>query len=94
MVGGNAQINNGVVLKTTDGGGAWVPKTSGSLKGLNAVYFKDNSTGFAVGLDGLALKTTNGGDTWTTPSVPASVSLNSVQFPESGDIGFIVGTTD
>jgi photosystem II stability/assembly factor-like uncharacterized protein len=91
VAGGNAQINNGVVLKTTDGGGTWVTKTSGSLNGLNAVYFKDNSTGFAVGLGGLVLKTTSGGDTWTTVSVPTSVALNSVQFPENGDVGFIVG---
>jgi len=91
VVGGNAQIDNGVVLKTTDGGGTWEPKTSGSLKGLNAVYFKDNSTGFAVGLEGMVLKTTDGGDNWATVSVPAPVSLNSVQFPENGDIGFIVG---
>jgi photosystem II stability/assembly factor-like uncharacterized protein len=80
-----------VAVKTTDGGGTWAPLTTGVTDPIYSIYFKDNSTGFAVGSAGLAIRTTDGGTTWTPMTVPgvSNDALNRVQFPENGQIGYI-----
>ena len=85
---GYAVGEGGVILKTTDGGGTWVPQTSGTGRGLYAVSFENNSTGFAVGKSGTAIRTTDGGATWDTMSVGATTSLFAVQFVGTGGTGY------
>ena len=85
---GYAVGNEGVILKTTDGGGTWVQQTSGTGSGLYAVSFQNNSTGCAVGKSGTAIRTTDGGATWDTVSVGAATSLYAVQFVGTGGIGY------
>jgi photosystem II stability/assembly factor-like uncharacterized protein len=57
----------GVVVKTTDGGDNWtqVWPTSGTIDGLQGIWFIDNNTGFAGGWNDYFIKTTDGGTTWT-----------------------------
>lgn len=60
---------NGLILRTTNGGANWVSQISGTTADLHVVYFTDSNNGTAVGLipdpySGIILKTTNGGSTW------------------------------
>jgi photosystem II stability/assembly factor-like uncharacterized protein len=87
---GYAVGSEGVILKTTDGGGTWATQTSGTPSALYSVSFQNNSTGFAVGKSGTAIKTTDGGATWDTMSVGATNSLYAVQFVGTGGTGFAV----
>jgi photosystem II stability/assembly factor-like uncharacterized protein len=86
---GYAVGNEGVILKTTDGGGTWVAQTSGTPGGLYSVSFSDNMTGYAVGKSGNAVKTTDGGASWNPMSVSSTDRLNYVRFPEKGQVGYI-----
>ncbi len=64
---GYAVGNNGLILKTTDGGKNWENQPSGTDCNLNAVYFINKNIGYAVGYNGTILKTVNGGDGFKTP---------------------------
>ncbi len=79
---GYAVGNNGVVLKTTDGGEAWLscwgnldPNDFWRFYTLTSVYFINNTTGWISGtISGYSnkiIKTTNGGQTWDTLSINA-----------------------
>ncbi|MEI7660866.1 MAG: YCF48-related protein [Bacteroidota bacterium] len=55
----------GTILKTTDGGNNWTRMESGTLEGLNSLFFLDSSVGYAISDGGSGLyKTTDGGSTW------------------------------
>jgi photosystem II stability/assembly factor-like uncharacterized protein len=58
------QSSNGLILHTADGGLSWSPQQPAGSDQVNAVYFVDASTGWAVGRSGLILHTANGGATW------------------------------
>jgi photosystem II stability/assembly factor-like uncharacterized protein len=87
----------GVILKTTSGGAAWVPQyfdtTDGSI-GFRSVHFpQDAQTGYAVGKssDGRILKTTNGGIAWTVVGGDdSSANFNAVHFVNNQS-GYVVG---
>jgi len=66
---------DGVIVKTTDGGDNWVQiwPLSGSIDGLQGIWFTDVSTGFACGWNNYFIKTTDGGATWTPISVGTDV---------------------
>jgi photosystem II stability/assembly factor-like uncharacterized protein len=53
--------DNGLILKTNDGGTRWYKQDSLISYGLLSVYFPNNDTGYVVGYGGIILKTTNGG---------------------------------
>jgi len=53
--------DNGVIVKSTDGGEHWILQSSGVVSPLRSVYFIDSNTGWAVGDGGIILHTTNGG---------------------------------
>jgi photosystem II stability/assembly factor-like uncharacterized protein len=86
---GYAVGDSGAILKTTDRGDTWVLQTSGTMSGLNSVYFKDNDTGYAVGDLGAAVRTTDGGVTWTAMTLHGPDQLTRVQFPENTMTGYI-----
>ena len=44
---GTAVAENGVILRTTDGGASWLAQTSGTTNNLNAVSFTDANNGTA-----------------------------------------------
>lgn len=55
--------NNGIILKTTDGGTNWIQKNSGTTQNLMKVQFVNSNVGFAFGA-GTLLKTIDGGENW------------------------------
>jgi len=60
------------ILKTTDGGTNWNNQTSGITNRLNAVYFVDDTAGWAVGAGGIILRTITGGYGITSLQKPSS----------------------
>ncbi len=103
-VGGSSNYwDNGIILKTINGGKTWqVNKHPTSIIG-NAVYFNDSIYGIIVGFNpfsgGLVRITSDGGETWISPGVFDSW-LNDVVFTDDstgwvvGDYGFIWFTED
>jgi photosystem II stability/assembly factor-like uncharacterized protein len=55
--------NNGVIMRSTDGGANWSAQSSTTNNSLNAVYMLNALTGYVCGNGGMVLKTTNGGVT-------------------------------
>ncbi|MCI0717287.1 MAG: YCF48-related protein [Chlorobi bacterium] len=61
---GWASGDNGVILKTTNGGANWVQQNSGVNKRLEGIDAVDANILYCVGYDETILKTTNGGNNW------------------------------
>ena len=74
---------DGIVMKTLDGGERWEIQTSETYK-INDVFFVSDSIGWAVsGLfstDGKIIKTSDGGETWVTQFINSTGGLNSLFF--------------
>ena len=66
---------DGVIVKTTDGGDNWeqVWPTSGTISGLEGIWFINDQLGFAAGWNNYFIKTTDGGATWTEVSCGTNV---------------------
>ena len=77
--------DNGIILKTTNGGAIWNVVQSGVTVNLNSVYFYNLSEGFAVGDSGTILKSTDGGATWTPLVSGTTRSLTDVAMTPSLD---------
>lgn len=90
---GYAVGEEGVIIKTEDGGFTWESQSSGTTSFLRGIHFVNSTTGFAVGLGGTILKTTNGGQTWTNSSLPGFPGYNftSVFFTDVNN-GYAVGS--
>lgn len=82
--------NEGVVMKSTDGGDTWSVLNSGVTSDLRDVYFTSVMHGFAVGADGTCIVTLDGGNTWSVVDLSVSNTLRSIQFVNE-DSGWIVG---
>lgn len=67
--------NNGLIIRSTNGGQTWQQKTSGTTQNLNNIQFPSQETGFITGTQNLILKTTDGGETWTQITLQ---NINSV----------------
>jgi photosystem II stability/assembly factor-like uncharacterized protein len=55
--------NDGMILKSKDGGDTWDTTAVPTTRNLNAIYFFDETHGFAVGDSGVILYTSSGGVT-------------------------------
>ncbi|MEJ2105052.1 MAG: YCF48-related protein, partial [Ignavibacteriaceae bacterium] len=55
---------NGLIIKTTNGGTSWDVQNSGTSNSLHSIHFIDQNIGWAVGDDATILHTTNGGVTF------------------------------
>ena len=66
------------------------PESATSTSDLNAVYFVDSQSGWAVGDAGTILKTTNGGQTWSVYTIPSQADLLDVFFYDASN-GWAVG---
>lgn len=66
---------DGVIVKTTDGGNNWVQiwPSSGTIDGLQGIWFISDLVGFACGWNNYFIKTTDGGFTWTPITVGSDV---------------------
>lgn len=84
--------NDGVVLKSTDGGDNWGVLSSGVSSDLRDVYFTSVNVGFAVGADGACIFTSDGGNSWNPIDLSVSATLRSIHFVNE-DEGWIVGNS-
>ena len=57
--------NNGLIIRSTNGGNSWLQKNSATSENLNNVQFPSQQVGFITGNLGMVLKTTDSGETWT-----------------------------
>jgi PKD repeat protein len=66
---------DGVIVKTTDGGNNWTQiwPVSGTIDGLQGIWFTSDLVGFACGWNNYFIKTTDGGVTWTPVTVGTDV---------------------
>ena len=66
---------DGVIVKTTDGGDNWIEvwPVSGTVDGLQGIWFINDTVGFAGGWNNYFIKTTDGGATWTSVSCGTNV---------------------
>lgn len=69
--------NNGIILKTTDGGANWIQKNSGTVENLMKVQFINSNVGFAFGA-GTLLKTIDGGESWNPIDIGG---MNNFYYP-------------
>jgi photosystem II stability/assembly factor-like uncharacterized protein len=69
--GGDPQVKDGYIIKSTDGGKTW---DSTRTKNLSHICFINDLTGFACGYDGI-IKTTDTGKTWDTISTLSSEEI-------------------
>jgi photosystem II stability/assembly factor-like uncharacterized protein len=59
--------DDGIILKTEDGGWTWTHQTSGTSEDLLGVDSFDGYVAYAVGEGNTLLRTSNGGRTWNDP---------------------------
>jgi photosystem II stability/assembly factor-like uncharacterized protein len=66
---------NGVIVKTVDGGNNWTQiwPVSGTVNGLQGIWFTSELVGFACGWNNYFIKTTDGGTTWNPITVGTGV---------------------
>lgn len=66
---------DGVIIKTTDGGDNWTAiwPASGTIDGLQGIWFISDNVGFAGGWNNYFIKTTDGGANWTPVSCGTNV---------------------
>ncbi len=80
----------GLILRTTDGGSNWTFPNSGISEHLNSVHFITSNKAFIAADKGMLLSTTNGGNNWSKETLDTTINLNHVYFANS-DKGFLVG---
>ena len=81
------------ILKSEDAGQSWnIDKNPAGISGaINAVYFVNDSTGWAAGNGGIKLKTVNGGKCWfSLDSIGIYTNWNSVYFNDERN-GWMAG---
>lgn len=66
---------DGVIVKTTDGGNNWTQiwPSSGTIDGLQAIWFTSVDVGYACGWNNYFIKTTDGGSSWSSVSAGTGV---------------------
>ncbi|CAN5486297.1 hypothetical protein BH23BAC3_BH23BAC3_05890 [soil metagenome] len=82
--------DEGLILKTEDGGQNWSVNSSLPATELRAIHFADKKIGGIVGVNGLILHTENAGDQWTRREIDTKHTLNDIYFPDAGT-GWAVG---
>ncbi len=84
--------DNGIILKTTDGGNTWEQKDAGVTVSLNSVSFIDKDNIIIVGNSALILKSEDGGETWAQQYIQniTDADLLSVDMDSSGK-GIVCG---
>lgn len=86
--------NNGLIMRTRDGGKTWIGETetvTSEPYSLNSVWCFDSLTAVACGRLGTILRTTDGGYDWTLINIPSTATFYDVHF-QTPLIGTIVGS--
>ncbi len=86
---GTSVGENGVIIKTIDGGSSWVQQNSGVSSMLRSIVFLDTNKGFIVGENGVVLKTIDGGNTWEKE--PSLTTVDLLNISHVGDLIIITG---
>ena len=86
-VGSTVTYNgDGIILKTTDSGLTWTQISSGTIPGLEAVYFTSLNVGYAGGWQNYFIKTTDGGLTWTPQIIDPNIwYFNNIEFLDANN---------
>jgi photosystem II stability/assembly factor-like uncharacterized protein len=87
---GTAVGQDGIILRTTDGGQSWIDQPSGTTITLYGVCFIDVNNGLVVGSGGTIIGTTDGGQNWMSQSIGTNTNLYAVSYNSS--IWTIVGS--
>jgi photosystem II stability/assembly factor-like uncharacterized protein len=82
--------DQGIILKTTDGGAHWISLDAGTSSSLNSVFFINPDTGYIAGNNGVILMTSDGGTTWESQNSGTTSNLNSIRFADA-NTGYIAG---
>lgn len=100
FITGGKSLNEGVVLKTTNGGITWTSLKPGTIGAIYGISFTDNNIGYFSDFEGEIYKTINGGGSWSKLQSGATVTLVRLVFTSenvgyaSGDKGTIIKTED
>ncbi len=92
--------NQGVIIKTTNGGDNWSSQFLDLSNFFYSCYFLNDMIGWICGSNGLILKTTNGGDNWKQQTTNYDKDLWTITFIDektgfcSGSGGWILKTSD
>jgi photosystem II stability/assembly factor-like uncharacterized protein len=84
--------NNGIIIKTVNGGQNWVTLASNDTIQVWGMQFVNSNTGYAAGSWGHILKTTNAGASWTINYVVPTQNLLSYIFFTNENTGYISGS--
>lgn len=87
---GYAVGNNGIAIKTTDGGTTWTQLSTGYGMTFRDVFFSSDNKGTIVGDVGTILRTNDGGTTWDLQNSGTTLTLRAVHFLDD-NIGYIAG---
>jgi photosystem II stability/assembly factor-like uncharacterized protein len=91
---------DGLILKSDDGGKSWATQDSGNPNSLFKIAVIDDQNAVAVGDNGAIVHTTDGGAHWQTIKCPKDVTLFDVFFTDPkngwsvGEFSSIFKTTD
>lgn len=72
--------NDGVIIKSSDGGATWATVHNNPEVDYWGVAFSDTHHGWAVGSDGVIVKTNDGGNTWSEGFTAEGYFLTDVFF--------------
>lgn len=92
--------DQGVFVKTYDGGATWITENTGFTEQYFDISFLDAETGFCVGQNGRIIKTGDGGSNWTLLTTGVTKNLFSICIKADdeiwavGDSGLILNSTD
>jgi hypothetical protein len=81
--------DNGVLLKTSDGGKQWEVTFTGLPNSFYSIFFKNESEGWICGDSGLLIHTQDGGKNWIALKVPVKQNLFTINM--AGASGFVTG---
>lgn len=70
--------DNGILLKTENGGNTWVSQPTPTSSAIYSINFVSQFVGFIAGGNGTLYKTTDGGSTWTKLVSPVADDLYSL----------------
>ena len=83
--------NNGIILRTTNGGTNWLPVSNPATVNLHQVQFAGTQTGYAIGDNGTLLKTTDEGVTWQVINTNTTENLLALSVVDANTL-FLGGT--
>jgi photosystem II stability/assembly factor-like uncharacterized protein len=87
---GYVTAEDGIILRTTNGGAYWEHTQCGMDVDLHSVFFLDTKTGWASGKNGTILKTSDGGNSWVKQASGTEQTINMIKFLDDS-FGYAIG---